>query len=612
MVNCTSLKIVGVVDRKIGENNALIRILAVNHDGTLSQNLHLIEVFPPNGEVFGPSFFIHNPKIQEGELIDFECQENATYTGCGNHTKYIVRKGSVTKNNYIKTYNLASLPLQDRYADIKKISCEEIDCSNYFCVSDGPRVLGKLRVQKNGLEPVVKKRVHVWNRGECDVIEDGRVSYVKLPQGECIAYDCMEESRLFEWFRDKLRKINPEYVKLLDNKTVWRKEFPEFFDKSDEESLELDQYRLARVMGKIDGIELSIQDIKALMDASESLRAIFRESIEHHKASFLSDYEKELSEYQKTCDQKKSLLKEELKKTEKQINQKKIHLDKLETQRLNSQKEIDHILKNKERILSDFSIVRDALNINPPSTKKCQDSCNSAYVLENVDKNEQGAEVKEKAICLGRIGYFLNNYKLNRKLASRFLNIILCYKGIFIENIAYGVALAEALGNTKYIIQQVEPDWLHFNRLWENGLGELWLSSHENPDIMHLLLLEDINLASPECYARPLLDVMRGIRKRIPYAKSEMPDNLRVLATKMPFEDPPIGLPLYPFTFYDWGAIGFQKNSIPDENAILSPMPKGGYLAMNVLRNFMPDEFEREMIHADIKSDMAYFFENEQ
>lgn len=612
MVSCTSLKVVGVVDRKIGEINALIRILALNDDDKQYQNFDMIEYFPPKGAVFGPSFFLHNPKIQEGELINLECRENENYTEGSTYTKYIVLKGCVTKNNYIKTYNLASLPLQDRYADIKNISCESIDCSNYFCVSDGTRVLGRLRVQNNGIEPVVKKRVHVWNRDQCDVIEDGRVSYVKLPQGECIAYDCMEESRLFEWFRDKLRKTNPEYVKLLDNKTVWRKEFPEFFDNSDEESLELDQYRLARVMGKIDGIELSIQDIKALMDASESLRATFRESIEHHKASFLSDYEKELSEYQKICDQKKSLLKDELKKTEKQINKKKIHLDKLEKQCLNSQKEIDHILKNKERILSDFSIIRDALNINPPSTKKYQDSCNSAYVLEIVDKNEQGAEIKEKEICLGRIGYFLNNYKLNRKLASRFLNIILCYKGIFIENIAYGVALAEALGNTKYIIQQVEPDWLHFNRMWENGLGELWLSSHENPDIMHLLLLEDINLASPECYARPLLDVMRGIRKRIPYAKNEMPDNLRVLATKMPFEDPPIGLPLYPFTFSDWGAIGFRENSLSDENTFSSPLLNGGYLGMNVLREFMPDEFEREMIHEDIKFDMACFFENEQ
>jgi len=272
-----NFKAIGVVDKAIAENNALIRILALKDNDTQSQNLSLTDIFPPNGCVFGPSFFIHNPKIKEGDLIELECQDNIKYTGRADHTKYIVAAGSINKNDYIKTYNLETLPLKDNYFNIKDISCELIDCNNYFCVSDGQRVLGKLRVLNNGkIEPVDRKRVHVWSRECCDTIDDGKVSYVKLPPGECSAYDCMDESRLFEWFRMKLRKVNPEYVKLLDENTEWRKDFPDFFDKSDEESLKLDRYRLTRLLDKLSGVELSIKDIKNLIGTSENFQNIDR------------------------------------------------------------------------------------------------------------------------------------------------------------------------------------------------------------------------------------------------------------------------------------------------------------------------------------------------
>ena len=90
MLNYSRIKAVGIVDRKIGENNALIRIIAVNNDNKLSQNFDMVEYFPPKGDVFGPSFFIYNPKIQEGELINLECQENELFTKYSTNTKVSV------------------------------------------------------------------------------------------------------------------------------------------------------------------------------------------------------------------------------------------------------------------------------------------------------------------------------------------------------------------------------------------------------------------------------------------------------------------------------------------------------------------------------------------
>ena len=605
-------KAVGIVDKAIAENNALIRILALKDHDTQSQNLSLADIFPPNGCVFGPSFFLHNPKIKEGDLIELECQDNIKYTGRADHTKYIAAAGSINKKDYIKTYNLETLPIKDNYFNIKNISCELIDCNSYFCISDGQRVLGKLRALNNGIiEPVDRKRVHVWSRECCDTIDDGKVSYVKLPSGECSAYDCMDESKLFEWFRTKLRKMNPEYIKLLDEKTEWRQEFPVFFDDSDEESLKLERYRLTKVLDKLAGMELSIQDIKNLIGTSENFQKIFKESIEKHIESFKTEYEDELKKYSKKCDLQRSHLSDEIQKIEKKIVKETKRLKGLQ-QKINvSKAKNDNILKNKERILSDFSIIRDVLNPNFGVVGLANENIESPYVIEVVDEKETSCEIKEKKECLVRLEYFLERYKLNPKMASRLLNLILCYKGVFIKKIEYGVALAHALGNTKYVIQQVEPDWMHFKQFWENSLCELWQSSHENPDIIHLLLLEDINIASPECYARPLIDTLHGIRKKIPYAKNKMPNNLWILATKISSEDPPIGLPLYSNTFDGWGAIGFKGIFNPDENNSNSTELIDGYLTLKNLQNFLPEEFEKENINEDVKAEYKYLFNNE-
>ena len=77
------------------------------------------------------------------------------------------------------------------------------------------------------------------------------------------------------------------------------------------------------------------------------------------------------------------------------------------------------------------------------------------------------------------------------------------------------------------------------------------------PCLLVIYFLEDVNLSSPECYAKPLLDVVRVIRKRIPYAESSYPQNLRILMTKASVEDPAIGLPVIQDTFDCVGFYGF-------------------------------------------------------
>ena len=115
------------------------------------------------------------------------------------------------------------------------------------------------------------------------------------------------------------------------------------------------------------------------------------------------------------------------------------------------------------------------------------------------------------------------------------------------------MSYAATTNNAFYIIQQIEPDWLHFSDFWKNGLGAIWKSAHDYPDKLHFLFLEDINMSSPECYARPLLDMITGIRMLIPFGKTQYPGNLKIIATKISTENPEIGLPLIRTNFHGMG-----------------------------------------------------------
>lgn len=608
MQNCEEFKITGIVKKKVAEINALIEVIALNNRSKKSEKDDLIKMFPPNGCVFGPSFFKNNNKISEGDIIDFNCGENSNYTGLGQHTKYIVINGSVRKNNYIKTYSVHALPLQGKTVNIGKINHEIIDKNIEFCISDGQKILGKLRLPVNGpIEPVYKKRVYVWDRNSCEIISDGDVDYVKFPD-EKDAYDCMEDSQLFEWFRQKLRKIDPEYVKFLDDQTKWRKYFPDYFDNSDQESFELDQNRFERVKNKFSGMTLSINAIHSFMNTSQTLRKAFDESIQRHINSFETEYGKKLTETKEKYKLEKTALDDNLKTIQVKIETQKNHLQDLEQKISDHQKKIDQILESKERILSDFSIINEVINSTSSSNTDVVQNNMGPYLMETVVPNKNCPMISSKNKCINRIKYFLESYTLNSNMAARLLNVFLCFNGILIEDISYGLALAKAFGNAKYLIQQVGPDWMQFKQLWENGLSEIWRSSHDNPDIIHILLLEDINLSSPECYARPLIDVMQGIRPRLPYAKNGMPENLKILATKIPFEEPPIGLPLYQTIFKAWGVVGFRNKSQTDKPPRMKQGLDDGYFSFHSIRQFTPDEFEKDNVEDDVKAEYEYVF----
>jgi hypothetical protein len=78
---------------------------------------------------------------------------------------------------------------------------------------------------------------------------------------------------------------------------------------------------------------------------------------------------------------------------------------------------------------------------------------------------------------------------------------------------------------------QVEATWLCFADAWKGAIERYWLAAYEEPERLHILLLEDVNRSLPECWAKPWLDLLSGFRDVLPTENNlAWPDNVRILA----------------------------------------------------------------------------------
>jgi hypothetical protein len=105
-------------------------------------------------------------------------------------------------------------------------------------------------------------------------------------------------------------------------------------------------------------------------------------------------------------------------------------------------------------------------------------------------------------------------------------------KATLLPSPAWARAYADALGGTaRLTVVNVQPAWLSFEDLWRGGLARCWERAILDPTAIELLLLRDFNRALPQCYARPILDLIAGFTEELPDpAGGVWPHNLRLLA----------------------------------------------------------------------------------
>lgn len=601
-------RVVGIIDHRLKYDGARIKVIGYLN---LERNLILLNEedlkneFPPIGFIFGYKFFIDN-SMKEGDMIEFKIEDAQNEKDHGDSFK--IQRDTKVKLWGRRIFEVENFNINNSFIELFKISLPaNVDYTHSFYVYSNNRIYGKLKLHNSSIIPDKGHYFYEWLKEQCEIFtyKDNHYLLDDQPKGHYNnLIDSMDDHASFYWFKSKLKLLSSDAVNLLNSQVNWG-EFAEKIVNQDTDKTIVEKNRLKRICNNLDQQELLAEEIRQISKISKPLENSFNAAIERHKNELRSEYAKDIEELEKNKEFEKQKLEQTLSKICIEIAHKNNALVDLETKIKEKNAQLEHIEENKERILSDFSIIKEVLGGSTSQTEQVQ---SNSFVIETIippDENILLIEKRDKFSA--RLRYILSEQNLNSSLAANLLAATATFKGTFIKDEQLAIALIEATGNCKYIIQQVEPDWLHFKDFWNNGLEAIWKSSHENPDILHFLVLEDINLSSPECYMRPLLDCMNGIRKRIPFASNEFPENLRIFATKTSTDEPKIGLPLYEQTFKKWGAVGFaepiDKISEQKHSAV------EGYIDSITFSTFKMDDFELKTDSLALSSQFQKLFD---
>lgn len=561
-------RVIGIVQNKHFSNeNAKIKAYAIidedNNVFKISEN-RAIEIFKPYGLIFSFDFFKYYP-YKKDEIIEISVKPNNQHKE--GHDEFIL--GRMYSKFGIPVYPLKGFCVSNQSIDLSSIQIiGDYEDGELYGITD-KYIIGKLKVRNGVLSALETNKIFRWDvdENEINLIRNqGFIRLIDEPISECSIIDCLNSEELFDWFRKKLIQIDYESIKKLNSIGKWQKEIPKLFESLSKSDAEIETLRLKRIEDYFVQIELDRNEIYDFMSKSSGLRVAFNKAIEKHIDDFQSEYSKKFKEFEDEIHNKEKVLNENLNKSEQEAKTKitalntEINKKHIETQKAifkfeQAKQRLIEIEKEKSRIISDFGIIKEVLSLSGATTNSITES---SYILEEVVTEHD--EILNANDYTNNIQYYLSDFKRNPDFAKRIFETILVYKALFIKDIRIALSVIKASGNAKYIIQHTEPDWMHFKDFWNNGLATIWNSAHENPETPHFFVLEDINLSAPECYARPLLDVIAGIRSKIPFAETSYPNNLIIFASKASSQNPSIGLKLYKETFPDWGSIAYKND----------------------------------------------------
>ena len=553
-------KVVGIVGKHLNGGCCRIKVVALEQENKKIQLLsteEATELFPGIGHVFGISFFTKY-NFEEGDFIRFDYSVNTKLEeGDEGKDKYVLC-GEVETYSVFKLFRLENqMDFKAEYViDLQKLSIDFNGYEGDFYLYTDKYLIGKLRIKSGIISPAYKKRIRMWDLDTC-LIYDGKkeLRLLKEPESEYIVLDAMTNTQLFEWFRERIKER--EVVKRLDEETEWRKYFPDLFGNVSTEDAELEKVRCERILKLWEEIDLNQKEIQSLINCSDEIKQLFQHNMQVYKEEYQREFDNELEDLKEEIENQKKIAEQQKNKWQKEIAQKEKMVSKLEGKIKELNNEVSYVVDNKQRLLQDFKFFQESA-LGTVGGKK-------SYLLEELIPEVKAVELLSRDEIERQLGGFLKERGQAVRDQDLLLDTFLYYKAMLVGDIGYGLALLDLVGKAKYMIRQVEPDWIHFEQLWDGGLGELWESCYACPDMIHLFILEDINLSAPECYARPLLDCISGVRRTIPYGATAFPDNLRIVATVAPVQMPEIGLPLYGMTYKNWGAWGFKQREKQEE-----------------------------------------------
>jgi hypothetical protein len=579
----------GVVHNRWNEKEGKVQVLAYKEklrDALIVNELTIEETFPKDGSVYSAMLFtgadqaldkgdfvelrvtsIHRDKVEEGKSVKVHHQPN------------VKRAGS---RIFICTSDIFNE--KERFIDMNTVMSELRISTNpfpdlaEFYISDKIHLWGPFKSRSEMVEAKTGREVARFLPGDITMLKGlGNMYILGRPTKKISEVDCMNRRQVLDWLKTKINEYGDfsapvnQIVKALSNKDIT-------FNS------ELDISRFNRAKDYIVKIDLSFQEIRKMSELTVSWQQVFIKTLERHvddakieaKKSIRADlgnYEQairdefdkkrkpldlEIQELQKVRKTLIEMVEKErrvIKKYNIDVGLLQVEIDRMDKVRSSKLEDLNYVTEQKDRLIKDIRIhsqleeqqktdlVREV--VIPNYEEQTYVSTSQEY-YQNYE--EMLDITKQTNIKNGNVG--------NTEIFESIFHGLLTYNYLLTRDETLVIYFAKLFGNSKVIIQQVEPDWTKFNKLYENGLRAVWESATRHPDQFHFLVLQDINLSSIECYGKPLLDVIRGIRQSIPGFGNPIPKNLYIIGVPLKVgQHEEFGLNIYKATFDNWGVL---------------------------------------------------------
>lgn len=547
-------RVVGLVEDKLGDN-ATINVIGYCDDKHVFHplnNAEALESFPTRGKVFAYRFNINNSHFK-GCIVRLRVQPS---------NKDDREKFVWDWDDKVIEYGQRIFTLKGEFTEDSQHNYDILTNNGLHDVNSNKLVYSSGRVYQ--IIPDNNDRVlKYWEASSLDMVTvDGYKYFVgrSIPKHDGLL-DITNDEQLANWYLSKVVKKNWTGIvraQSFRNSECFLRELLSSLKNLDSAIIENRLKRLLSIDTSISLMFDSLKDIAETPWFSEVVnRSISQEKehlIEQLKNDNLQEIQKikedhdlelmQLEEEQKAkieklhqeIDEKRKDLEAQERSLDAKLQEKTFEIELLDETVKEKQQAIttleESIAKMNDRkasIIQDFSIIQEVLSTSVPQDNVAGIVSSKQFTLEEINYSANPitrfqAYVKSLEDVLKVNDAPKCSPQALARLLAKYL-VVLCPS----QTIAQSLIMASH--KCRYMTEYVSAKWESFDDLWNNGLAYVVGKSNEEPETIHFLLLQNINLSYLPNYLQPLADLQKGLITKFPATDIPLPKNLRILCT---------------------------------------------------------------------------------
>lgn len=547
-------RVVGLVEDKFGDNATIDVIGYCDDYFHVFQLTHLevLDLFPTRGKVFAYKFSLYHENLK-GRIACLYVQPSNN-DGPENYVW--------DWNGKVEEYGKKISTLKGVFSNDGQHNYDILKNNNLLDVNEEELVHCEDRIYQ--ISPDCGERViKYWEASSLNMVTVDGIKYfigTSLPKHDGLI-DITNDEQIANWYLSKVLKKNWASItqsKSFRNSESFLTELLTSMKNLDESTL---QCRLNRLKAINTNLSLTFDSLKEIaetpwfgdvvMKSIVEERARLLEQMKKDNDSELNkikeNHELELLRIEEKQDKEVSVLRQRVENVlyelseqertiEERLQEKNFEielLDETEKEKRQTIAALEELIANlndrKASIIQDFSIIREVLNIAGKTEIQTVKEDTKRFSLEEVNFSEKPisrfqAYVKSLENILKANGAQKISPLIMGKMLIKYY-VVLCPSA----SIAQTFILASQ--KCKYLTEYVSVKWSSFEDLWKNGLAYIVSKSMEETDIMHFLLLQNINISYLPNFLQPLVDLQKGIITKFPASDISYPQNLRILCT---------------------------------------------------------------------------------